>query len=108
MHQIRKYLAIVMTAVIMTAQMSIDVHICGALCRRSSTENPLSDLRFDVTFAAMRGNVDWSEACWYSDQCSMSNISHALSLMRIHLPPNRSIWQSLCMNVETCSDDIIE
>ena len=106
--QNRKDLVIVITVVIMTAHTSIDVHMCGALCMQSNTENPLNDFRFDVTLADMRGNLDWSDACWCSDHCSMSRTSQVLSFIRMHLPPCLSIWHRLWVNVETWSDDIVE
>ena len=99
----RNLLAMVIVTVIMTAHTSIEVHMCGAFCSRSSTENPLNDLRLAVTLAAICGNRALMATCWLSVHCSMSSTSHVQSLERTHLPPCRFMSHRVWTNVETLS-----
>jgi hypothetical protein len=108
LRQILNDLAIVSVAVTMTAHANSDVHMRGAFCSVSVSENPLSDLRLVTTLAAMRGNLERSAFCWLSDHCVTSSTSHVQSFVRVHRPPNLSILHSACMYVEMLSGVITQ
>ncbi len=96
-----------MIDVTITAHTSNDIHACDTLCARRITENPLRDLRFATTFAAMRGNRFLRAACCSSVHCVMSVISHAPMSFRVHLPPNLSMWHRSRTKSETLSEPMM-
>lgn len=89
--------------VIITAHVKSESHTCDTLCMLSTIENPLSDFLFVVIFDVMRGNFPFRDSWWYSVHFSMSSTSHVKSFVRMHLPPNLSVWQRSCMNIDTGS-----
>ena len=83
-----------MSAMVMiTAHVKSESHTCDTLCMLSTIENPLSDFLFVVIFDVMRGNFPFRDSWWYSVHFSMSSTSHVKSFVRMHLPPNLSVWQ---------------
>ncbi len=89
--------------VMMTAHVRSDSQTCDTLCMLSMIEKPLSDFLFVVILDVMRGNFPLRASWRSSVHFSMSSISHELSFVRMHRPPNLSVWQRSWMNVDTGS-----
>ncbi len=91
----------------MMVHTSRETHAWDTLCTCRSTENPLSDFLFAITFATTLGNLHLSVVCCSSVHWLISMTSHEPLSRRTHLPPSLSMRQSSCMNSEILSTGIL-